>query len=602
MMVENNTKNGVYTEYYEWAPGAVSKADLRLEGGIPEKSFELNTKQKKLEVNYVNGLKEGLQTEWYESGVKSKEVNYTNGKEHGSTIGWHENGNVEFKGHNIAGLAEGLVEAWHENGTKMSQVSYTKDKREGSYIEWHSNGVKFTEMNYKDGLENGDEIAWNKNGVMVYKGYLINDSAEGLATYWHDNGKKSSEGMHKNNVKDGVWLSWDEVGTKIMEADFKNDKMNGFMTAFHNNGNKWYEGKYKDDKANGLFVHWFDSGEKDSEINFKNAKRNGHCTWWNKNGNIVSQENYINGKFKHFSGFTTTDQNLQKSIDSMSYDDKEVVSRLLEHYSEALPSLVIGRASPMQTEDVNTLGSHMAGAASKGDFRGIAISCFCNPGKDFEKYLPVSLNQMDEHARRYFVSLIQAFGGIGFSKSGARYLLNNKHHVATLAESGEHDMQYLMGYWYSFDDVDSIGEEQCIINRRDWYEKAALGGYQPAFYDAGTLFDGDEGDDSRDLGKAAYWYYQGVLTEDIPSCFNLGIMYAMGDFVEKNLDSASFYLSLVYRNAHKIPKFSHFEQQAKDYLEQYGIALQSPPYIYGDKELDPTTAELSNIYPKQNHE
>ena len=50
-------------------------------------------------------------------------------------------------------------------------------------------------------------------------------------------------------------------------------------------------------------------------------------------------------------------------------------------------------------------------------------------------------------------------------------------------------------------------------------------------------------------------------------------MYAMGDFLKKDLEAASFYLSLVYRNAHKRPKFAHFEQQAKDYLEQNGIAL-----------------------------
>ena len=89
-----------------------------------------------------------------------------------------------------------------------------------------------------------------------------------------------------------------------------------------------------------------------------------------------------------------------------------------------------------------------------------------------------------------------------------------------------------------------------------------------------------------------------MSSEDIPSCFNLGIMYAIGGFVEKDLDAASFYLSLVYRNAHKIPKFSHYEQQAKDYLDQSGIELQSPPYIHGDKEQDPTTAELSNVYPQ----
>ncbi len=300
-----------------------------------------------------------------------------------------------------------------------------------------------------------------------------------------------------------------------------------------------------------------------------------------------------------FSGFVVSSHDLQQSINSMNYDQEGVVSEILDRYSDALEGLITGLAPPAHTEDINKLASLMAGAASKGNYMGVAISCFCRQGEDFENHLPIPLNKMDEDSRYFFVLLLRSFGGIGrgFSKSGTKYLSDNKQYAEKLAEDNYPEMQYLMGFWYSFDDIDHIGEEQCITNRRDWYEKAALGGYQPAFFDAGSLFDR-----SKDFGKAAYWFYQGCQVEDISSCYSLGVMYALGGFVKRDLKAASFYLSLVYRNAHKIPKFAHFEQQAKTYLEESGIAIQSPPYIHGDKELDPNTSELSNIYHNQSLE
>jgi len=47
---------------------------------------------KKWEVNYKNGIKEGIQIDWYENGEKKMEGYYKNGKKEGSWAKWDMKG------------------------------------------------------------------------------------------------------------------------------------------------------------------------------------------------------------------------------------------------------------------------------------------------------------------------------------------------------------------------------------------------------------------------------------------------------------------------------------------------------------------------------
>ena len=53
--------------------------------------------QKKWEVNYVNAIKEGIQTDWYPNGDKMMEGMYKNGKRVGTWKMWDEKGNKTEK-------------------------------------------------------------------------------------------------------------------------------------------------------------------------------------------------------------------------------------------------------------------------------------------------------------------------------------------------------------------------------------------------------------------------------------------------------------------------------------------------------------------------
>ena len=294
-----------------------------------------------------------------------------------------------------------------------------------------------------------------------------------------------------------------------------------------------------------------------------------------------------------FKGFKFDDPAFQAKTDSFGFND-EVVFAILQQYEDCIQPLVLGMVFPSNTQRVGELADLMGFAASTGHYVGVAMSCFCNQGGVFLGKLPIPIDEMDKDVKEYLIDLYNAYAGpAGFSESGMKYFADNESKVLELAELGDVQMQCLVGKY-----INRLDLQPKNIIYRNLLEKSALSGYDIAYYDAGCAFDGNEDDPNVDLEKAAYWFHKGGMIENrnsMPSLFNMGLMYARGDFVEKDLETASFYLSLVYRNAHKTPQ-PDYEKFALDYMQENSIEQQSPPYVLGDKELDPETAEFSNVY------
>ena len=294
-----------------------------------------------------------------------------------------------------------------------------------------------------------------------------------------------------------------------------------------------------------------------------------------------------------FTGFKFEDQSKQAETDAIDYND-EAVYAILENYQDCVQPLVIGMRHPLHAKRCDELADLMGFAASTGHYVGVAMSCFCKQGGIFLGKLPVPIDEMDDDAKQFLIDIYDEHASpTGFSESGMKYFEDNESKVLMLAESGDMKMQYLIGKY-----IDKSAWAPKDILYREWLEKSSLNGYEASYFDTGSAFDGNDGDPNIDLEKSAYWYHKGGMIENrnsMPSLFNMGLMYARGDFVEKDLETASFYLSLVYRNAHKTLR-QEYEKFALDYMQENSIELQSPPYFLGDKELDPKTAEFSNVY------
>jgi len=99
------------------------------------------------------------------NGQKKSEIEYVDGKRQGKEFTWIEDGQKLYEGENFSGQSYGKVRAWHENGQQAIEVELRNSKPNGKWIEWHENGKKKMEKE----LRNGQVIStkcWDENGKL----------------------------------------------------------------------------------------------------------------------------------------------------------------------------------------------------------------------------------------------------------------------------------------------------------------------------------------------------------------------------------------------------------------------------------------------------
>ena len=58
---------------------------------------------------------------------------------------------------------DGLQTTWYENGLKKSEINYKKGKYDGLWTDWYGKGQKKSEINYKKGKLISYKY-WNEDG------------------------------------------------------------------------------------------------------------------------------------------------------------------------------------------------------------------------------------------------------------------------------------------------------------------------------------------------------------------------------------------------------------------------------------------------------
>jgi len=104
-------------------------------------SFYLNN-QKKVEINYLNGKKNGIEKKWYKSGKITSERNYFKNLKIGVHEGYWENGSSKFLYHfNSNGEYMGTVEEWYKNGNRYRSFNYLNGKEAGNQKLWYKKEI-----------------------------------------------------------------------------------------------------------------------------------------------------------------------------------------------------------------------------------------------------------------------------------------------------------------------------------------------------------------------------------------------------------------------------------------------------------------------------
>jgi len=144
------------------------------------------------------GKAQGVWKWYYESGNLLREENYRNGLRDGIMTEYSDSGEVITKGDFIDGLKEGAWFFQHQD--YKEEGNYKADQRDG---EWKHYFIS--------------------TGRIRYTGKFIDGAPDGMQTYNYENGKTRQEGKYAGGLKEGDWKFYDEQGFLILTITFKSD-------------------------------------------------------------------------------------------------------------------------------------------------------------------------------------------------------------------------------------------------------------------------------------------------------------------------------------------------------------------------------------------
>jgi len=242
------------------------------------------TGQKKIEINYVNGLKEGpcivsnedgsrlfsaefekgLLTgrllEHFPNGSPKMDVSFVKGKMEGYYFLRFSNGVAVEKGYSKGGVKEGIVFKFYENGRKWSSSFFQNQKQIGKFQTWFESGIPLFEYNYIDGLPRGEAYWYHEDLSLAFSGvfnngilYKQNDSVpwSGEIVCNDSLGNTALRGQYIAGKAAGDWKVYYRNGQVYLEGRFENGRKDGIWTKYDANGNV----ALKDEYAEGLQVY-----------------------------------------------------------------------------------------------------------------------------------------------------------------------------------------------------------------------------------------------------------------------------------------------------------------------------------------------------------
>lgn len=141
---ENPYSGTAYAESRTEEPAI--KADLKVKDGKisgPVKIYENDVPA--LETFYINGIQEGIETNYYPNGKTSMIIGYLNGKRHGTS------------------------QEYDERGTLVSIANWKYDKQDGEMKEFYPNGNLKSVSSWKDDVQHGISAFYGEDGRITEK-------------------------------------------------------------------------------------------------------------------------------------------------------------------------------------------------------------------------------------------------------------------------------------------------------------------------------------------------------------------------------------------------------------------------------------------------
>ncbi|CAA6826440.1 MAG: Unknown protein [uncultured Sulfurovum sp.] len=154
----------------------------------------------------------------------------------------------------------------------------------------------------------------------------------------------------------------------------------------------------------------------------------------------------------------------------------EKVNDLMEAYSDVIEDIITGEINPQNREKIISFQEEISRAAEEGNNLASVFCAFFEPSDSFPT-LPLSIINMNDKSKIFFIKILNTFEEKGFSDSLEDYLYENRENVYALATGNDKFMQYLMAFWYVWENED---EAKALQEEALWYRQSADNGFELA--------------------------------------------------------------------------------------------------------------------------
>ncbi len=311
--------------------------------------------KKTLEINYLNGLKNGNRITFLAD--ETIYENFENDLKNGFTLHFDLNERLLKKIPFVNGFENGIAWQYDTLGTIQEIITYkrgyitSRERINRSNPEGRPNGLwKWFDDNgnlkqegiYKNGLKNGIfktfDLAGNLVTIEKFVDGVKQESAEEVAKLelrrdYYPSGKVKVEATYRNGLPEGIRREFDEKGTVIQAFTFSKGKITGRgimgqdglkqgeWKEYYPDGTLKAEGAYYLGKRSGKWLFYYPQNVLEQEGNYnakglphgewiwyypdrkilrreeyRNGEREGELSEYAKNENILAQGEYINGK------------------------------------------------------------------------------------------------------------------------------------------------------------------------------------------------------------------------------------------------------------------------------------------------------------------
>jgi len=173
-----------------------------------------------------------LFTEHFKDGIVKSKIEYRAGTRTDTAEGikegieqiFYNSGELAYEVKNVDGKREGPLNWYDREGNHLEIIHYKKGKRHGINKTFYPSGQLRSEVNYVDDQKEGMQKEYFSNGQLARKVIFIHGKKEGIQKEYDKDGNLYSTVNYRNNYKEGVQKWFDKNGKITRTMKYEMDR------------------------------------------------------------------------------------------------------------------------------------------------------------------------------------------------------------------------------------------------------------------------------------------------------------------------------------------------------------------------------------------